>query len=273
MRTIKRIATAALLLGFGLSCSPALSQGSDDEISSKVKIPVNAAQVKKIMVKDLLGGIVVKGVQGNEISIEVQGYSKPPKRADGLKPVYGTACVDNTGIGIAANESAGILTLCGASRGSRDAKYTMYIPRSIAVSIEYQSPFANDDIEISDMEGEIEVATLTANIKCHNVTGPLVLSSTSGDAEVTVSKLNQSSPTSIMLTSGDLDLTLPASTPANLYMNSISGEIYTDFELSMKSKKDKLQRIGGGDIVCTLNNWGVKVKLNCISGNIYLRKK
>jgi len=276
MKTIKYLSALTIALLLASITFNAYSQDDDEdgqEISTKVKIPVNTAQIKKIVFKDLLGGIVVVGVTGNEINAEVDGFHKPPKKAQGLKPVYGSGCADNTGIGVAANESEGVLTICGASRGSSDANFTFSIPKGIAISISYESPFANDDIVVKDMDAEVEIATLTSDIKCLNVTGPLVLNSTSGDAEITISKLNQNSPTSISLVSGDLDITLPAVSPAQLNLSSITGEIYTDFDLKLKSDKGGLNHVGGGEIEANINNGGVSVKLNCVSGNIYLRKK
>lgn len=236
------------------------------------KVP-NSTQIKKVVIKDLLAEIKIIGSQSNEIVIDAIGLEGIPARAKSLKPLYANGCMDNTGAGVAANESGGVLTICGASKGSEDAKYTFTIPKGIAISIDYNSPFANEDIEIKDMEGEVEASTLTASIKCINVTGPLVLNSTSGDMEISLSKINQNSPTSISLISGDLDISIPATSPINLELNTITGATYTDFEIKMDSKDANLRRIGGNNIETKLNGGGVEVNLSSTSGNIYLRKK
>lgn len=233
----------------------------------------NSAQIKKIVIKDLLSEIKIVGSQSSEIVIDAKGLEATPSRAKGLKPLYGNGCLDNTGAGVSANESGGILTICGASKGSEDASYVFNLPKGISISIDYNSPFAHEDIEIKDMEGEVEVSTLTGDVKCSNVTGPLVLNSISGNIEVTVSKLNQNSPTSISLISGDLDITLPANSPANLEMNALTGGVYTDFEIKAEPKGGNLPRVGGSSINTKLNGGGVELNLNCTSGNIYLRKK
>ena len=236
------------------------------------KVPVNGSQIKKIKIQDLLAKIQIVGSSNNDIIIDAKGLEGIPKKAKGLKPLYGNGCMDNTGAGVAANESSGVLTICGASKGSEDATYIFTIPKGVSVSIDYNSPFANEDIEIKDMEGEVEASTLTADIKCLNVTGPLVLNSTSGNIDVVISKLNQNSPTSISLISGDLDITLPENSPANLDMSALTGGVFTDFEFKM-SNSGNLHRIGGNNIDTKLNGGGVELTLNCTSGNIYLRKK
>ncbi len=237
------------------------------------KVPVNGSQIKKIIIKDLVSEIKIVGSQNMDIIIDAKGIEGTPKRAKGLKPLYGNGCMDNTGAGVAANESDGVLTICGASKGSEDASYIFTIPKGVSVSIDYNSPFANESIEVKDMEGEVEVSTLMGDVKCLNVTGPLVLNSISGDIEINISKLNQNSPTSISLISGDLDITLPIGSPANLEMSAITGGIYTDLEIKAESKDGNLSQVGGNSIKTKLNGGGVELNLSCTSGNIYLRKK
>ena len=291
MKTIKQILVISFILT-GLFVCPVIAQeereqsrlhringddeNDDDDVNLspiQYKVPVNGAQIKKVVIKDLLGEIRIVGSQNNDIVIEAKELRGTPKRAKGLKPLYGSGCMDNTGAGVAANESSGILTICGASKGSEDAKYVFTIPKGISISIDYNSPFANEDIEIKDMEGEVEASTLNASIKCSNVTGPLVLNSISGNVDINISKLNQNSPTSISLISGDLDITLPVTSNANLELSSLSGGVYTDFEIKTDSKERNLKRIGGNKIETKLNGGGVELNLSSTSGNIYLRKK
>ncbi|MCK9205337.1 MAG: DUF4097 family beta strand repeat-containing protein [Bacteroidales bacterium] len=285
MKTIKQV----LMISLIISCFfiyPAVVQGEREprrlnEINvsdenqilapAQYKIPVNGAQIKKIVIQDLLAEIKIVGSQNNDIIIDARGLKEIPKRAKGLTYVNG--CMDNTGTGVAANESEGVLTICGASKGSDDATYIFTVPKGVSLSIEYNSPFAKEDIEIKNMEAEVEVSTLSTNINCSNVTGPLVLNSISGNIDINVSRLNQNSPTSISLISGDLDITLPATSNANLKMNSISGGVYTDFDIKVDYKKGNLKRIGNNNIETKLNGGGVDLSLISTSGNVYLRKK
>lgn len=290
MKTIKNVLLISLLLAcFTIKHSYSqelkevkqiksfTNQNDDEDDDDRTLPPVqykvpNSVQIKKVVIKDLLAEIKISGGPGSDIIIDVKGLEGIPKKAKGLKPLYGNGCLDNTGAGVAANESGGVLTICGASKGSEDAHYTIILPKGINVSLDYSSPFAHNNIEVKDMEGEVEISSLTADIKCLNVTGPLVLNSTSGDIDVIVSRLNQNSPTSISLISGDLDVTLPENSTANLEMSSITGAIYTDFEFKT-ANSGSLRKIGGNNIEAKINGGGVELNLNCTSGNIYLRKK
>lgn len=95
----------------------------------------------------------------------------------------------------------------------------------------------------------------------------LTLETISGNINSAQLKANQKLHT----ISGDIDFTLPENASVDLEMKTISGEMYTNFELS--SDKDGLKHFVSTEIIKSLNGGGKKLNLETISGNIYLRKK
>ena len=77
-------------------------------------------------------------------------------------------------------------------------------------------------------------------------------------------------PISIASVSGEIDITMPAKTAMDLEMETVSGNMYSDFDFPSGGKQ--MRRIGGSSINTQLNGGGVSLKLNTVSGNIYLRK-
>ncbi len=230
-------------------------------------------QSTKINIENLMGEITIEGSNSAELMIKVDKYSiaKLPKRAKGLKSLSYGGTPDNTKIGLNVTTKNGVMTISGASKQSSDAKYTFYVPKGVNVKIEYRSPFAHEDIFVNNFSNEIDITTLTASTFMKNVSGPIILNSTSGDVDIKFGKVNQKSPISITAISGEVDIALPTDTKARMNMRVITGEIFTDFDLKFKKGK-KLNRIGGQKIECDLNGGGVDITLKAISGNIYLRK-
>ncbi|MFN7119661.1 MAG: DUF4097 family beta strand repeat-containing protein [Saprospiraceae bacterium] len=222
---------------------------------------------KRVVIEADKADLKIIGTSGNEVSIEADGEFEMPERAKGLKPLYRNAS-DNTGIGLEVTESGGVMTIRKAT--SKDAEYIIRIPADAALKIEEES-WEGSEFEISDLKGEIEVKSLGSDIVIKNVTGPVTANTTSGDIIVVFSSVSQSAPTTISNISGFIDVTMPASTKATLRMESISGDIYTDFELSLKEKG--MPRVGGSRISNTINGGGVEITLKAISDDIYLRKK
>lgn len=211
----------------------------------------------------------VEGYAGDEVIIKGGSTEPIPEQAKGLKPLYNTN-VDNTGLGLAVNVEGGVLKIEKASRKS--SKYTIMVPNKASI-IYTQINFQGSAISFSNIDGDLEIKTNNADIKLNNITGPIVANSISGRLTAVFSGLNQSTPSSISLISGDLDITLPATAKATLSMKSISGEIYSDIDLNLKSGKDGMSRVGGGhNITGNMNGGGVNLQLNTISSNIYVRK-
>ena len=68
--------------------------------------------------------------------------------------------------------------------------------------------------------------------------------------------------------SGSIDLSASGKREADVDLSTISGRIFSDLELNPEKSKSSIPvRIHG-----KMNNGGVQVKLETISGDIYLRK-
>ena len=120
------------------------------------------------------------------------------------------------------------------------------------------------------MKNEIDIRTC-ASIDLKGVTGPLVLSTISGDITVNFAALNKDNPFSISDISGDIDVAIPSAAAVNLKMKTVTGNMYTDFDLPV-SKDNDMKRVGGATVEFPLNGGGVEFNLISVSGNIYLRK-
>ena len=217
--------------------------------------------------------VVIEGHDSDDIIIRNTDYEAPPERAKGLKALYNSA-KDNTGIGLSVEEENGTVRIISASRNNGD--FRLMIPNRVRLLLE-QVNWGGGDFELSNLQGEVEIKSKTSDMTLENVTGPIIANSTSGDLEIDLASLSQAGPTSISLVSGFIDITMPSSSKANLYLSSISGEVYSDLDIQLRGGNDKgnnMPRIAGGrEIEGTLNGGGIEMRLKTISGDIYLRKK
>ncbi len=98
---------------------------------------------------------------------------------------------------------------------------------------------ANTNIELETISGNIETKDLSGNVNLHTI-------------------------------SGDIDFYLNEKHNADIELNTISGEMYTDFDF--KAANDGYHHYGSRNFTHTLNKGGNNIVLENISGNIYLRK-
>lgn len=270
MKTIKIITVLLLCLIY----TSGISQ--DDKITmhaKKFEIDVANPADARLKLINLAGDIEINAGSSNKILIEANGVEPKPERAEGLKRV-GAGGEDNTGVGLSLTKNGSEIQLYGAVSMHSDINYKITVPKNLKIYIEL-GMFNHGDLDISGISSDIELDVKNSDIKMKDITGPTVISSLSGDINLVFSNVNQSSPFSIKAISGDIDLSLPANTQADLELSSMSGGIYTNFEFQNSDKNaGDLNYIGGGSKVRSkINGGGVKITVSAISGNIYFRKK
>ena len=230
---------------------------------------------RKIIIEMQGGGMTVEGYDGDEVVIRGDGYEEPDKRAEGLHAVYNTA-VDNTKMGLSVTKEGNTLRIVKASR--KDGNYTVRVPRKTDV-VYREANWNGGDVLMQNLEGHLELTMKSSDAKLLNVRGPVVANNVSGDITVRYAGLG-TEPSAISVVSGDVDVTMPANTKASLTLRSVSGEVYTDFDLTLPQKaKDSsrqnffgMNQIGGQTVNGTVNGGGATVSLKTVSGDIFVRK-
>jgi predicted secreted protein len=251
-----------LSLALALLALPGFAQEYTKSLSDKqqLKIMLNRSDMK------------IEGYSGNEVKITALDYEQPPERANGLRPLYNNA-QDNTNIGLQVTEEGDALTIREAS--NKGGEYLLKVPNNIRLSI-MQLNWTGSDVTVRDMKSEIEVQAKNADISLLNIQGPVIANSTNGDITIVYSSLSQEAPSMISAVSSEIDITLPATSKANLVLKSMTGEIYTDMDIKMKQKNVKgseMHVVGGGQTIeGSTNGGGAELGISTISSNIYIRK-
>ena len=237
------------------------------EFKMKFSSPTN-----RKVVLDMRGSdVTVEGYDGDELLIRGTGrYEPPPALANGLRAVY-SGGVDNTRLGLAVTPAGdNTLRIARTSGRGEDGHYTVRVPRLTDVSFAQNGWGGSDDLTIRDLAGRVEVSLNSGDLRLLNVSGPVVANTVSGDIKVQFSA-TPTQPSAITAVSGDVDVTLPPAAKVNLSMRSISGEIYTDFDLNLGGGNG-LRHVGGQTVEGRANGGGVMFSLKTISGDIFVRK-
>jgi lia operon protein LiaG len=235
--------------------------------AQEYKIPVENSREGKLTLIDIPENLPIEGYAGNEIIITSDHFNEPPDRAKGLKPVY-PGGTDNTGMALSVEKNGNQVNIQCLLPITQNASYRIKVPENFSLRIK-SGCARSGSVDIQNMKNEVEI-NACQSIKLRNVTGPLVLSTISGNIDVLFTELSKDKPISIASVSGEIDVTLPAKTTADLEMGTVSGNMYSDFDF--QADKKEMKRIGGNSINTSLNGGGVDLKINSVSGNIYLRK-
>jgi predicted membrane protein len=236
--------------------------------AQEYKITTQNNKDGRLILKDFSDSLPIEGYNGTDIIITSTSEDlTPPAKAKGLKPVF-PAGTDNTGIGLDVEKTDNLITITCLLPFTKGGEYKIKVPENLAIEISSGCE-RNNDISIKNMKNEIDIKSCH-NIDLKNVTGPLVLSTISGDINITYSNINSAKSSSVNSISGDIDITLPAKTATELELRTVSGAFYSDFDFSATQKN--LKKVGGNEMNYSLNGGGFKFTIGSVSGNIYLRK-
>lgn len=236
----------------------------------KYKVPGTPEQYT-LKISNLQADISIEAYSGTEIVLTAMDYEGIPEKAQGLKPLSATG-PDNTDIGLNIKTEGNVILLAGAGRHADEADYVIRVPSAMGIAYEQESWHGGGDFIVTGINGEINLQMKNSDIILKDVSGPVVANTVSGDVTVEFSKINQTKPSSLAATSGDIDIKLPSDARINFKLSVVSGEVYTDMDLKF-SEKEGLSRMGGMNANPTFNGGGVEMSLRAISGDIYLRKK
>jgi hypothetical protein len=212
-------------------------------------------------------GRYVKGE--NEEHIWKGKSKKGNDRSKGLRPIYPGGEDNTNGFGFAVSVENGVLTLKDLKSHFQRSQFKVVLPKDMDIDIKIMNL---GGVSVKGFTSEVEVEANVGKIDLIDVTGPITAHTATGTITVVFDNVNQSAPITISSAIGEIDVSLPANTKANLSVDT-NKTVYTNFDFKAPPKKGLPNRSGLSSIEKTLNGGGVKIKLKSSMGNIYLRKK
>lgn len=279
---MKKSGLILILLGAGV----AWPQGSADRITVPFSDPSRPHTLKIDLVN---GGITVKGYDGKEAIIESHGLpareehpARPPRGAEGMKRL-GYTLKDLT-----ATEEDNVLTISVGPEDIREMLFggggaTLAVQVPVNTSLKL-SCIDGGDIVVDRISGDIEVNNTNGGVKLTNVSGSVIAHALNKDVVVKLSQITPDKSMAFTSLNGDIDVTLPADTKAQVKMKTDNGEIYTDFDIKLGASSSKpmiedgraqhgkyLVRVDHA-MYGTINGGGPDFRFETFNGNIYIRK-
>ena len=187
----------------------------------------------------------------------------------GLTAIYPGGIDDTNGLGFSIKKEGNTLIINDLKSYIQSKGVQLEIPKSMNLTVDAKNL---GTISIEGFTAEVEAQTNTGSIEMLNVTGPITANTNTGYINILFSKVSQNSPISITSANGEIDVSIPENTKADLNINT-NATVYTNFDVNINNKDDMRNVSGTRKIVTKLNNGGVPIKLKSAMGNIYLRKK
>jgi len=252
-----------------------------DRVSVPFRDPSRPGMVK---VNLMTGGISVKGYDGKEVVVEARlrggKSSKEEKSEKSDKKAEGLKRIEIATTGLTVEEEDNVVNVSTGPMG-HTVDLTLQVPLATSLKL---GCLNDGDIVVEKVEGEIEANNLNGPVTLTNVSGVVVAHSLNGEVVTQMDKVTPDKPMSFSTLNGDIDVTLPPQTKANVKLESQNGNIYSDFEIGFdKTPRQPTVEDGrkeGGryrivfdkGVVGTINGGGPEIRFKTLNGNIHIRK-
>jgi DUF4097 and DUF4098 domain-containing protein YvlB len=221
-----------------------------------------------VRVESLMGSVTVTGTSGNEVIVEVKGGE--PQRKAGYAPP-GMKRIGGGGGEVEMRERGNVIRIESIGKNQ---DLNIQVPMKTSLKIESA---VNGSIMVDGVEGEIEAESVNGAIKLTNIAGSVVANTVNGKVECVLTRAFPDKPMALTTLNGSIDFTLPANLKATLRMRSDNGDIFSDFDLTVRADRAETKTRRGwkseGTIVADLNGGGPEIRLQTMNGKIYVRKK
>jgi len=262
-----------LLVGLLLITSSIVKAQGTSDLTIPLSDPSKRGKLKAHL---NYGSITIKGTARKDILVkyvsETDKDDEKEKTKDGLRRIGGG------GIDLEMSEVNNVVKVSSDSWNNK-IDLEIEVPANFDI---HASAYNDGDIMITNVQGELEITNYNGEITALKVSGSVVATTYNGDIKVTFDKVTEGTPMSYSTYNGDIDISLPATTKASAKMKTEQGEIFTDFDMVVKSsgpiqKKDEKS----GVYKVTIDEWrrgeinggGAEITMKNYNGDIYIRKK
>jgi DUF4097 and DUF4098 domain-containing protein YvlB len=164
-------------------------------------------------------------------------------------------------------------------------RFEVQVPKGLNLTFNSISSVSGS-VEVSNVTGKLAAKSVSGNVAVRNITGPVQATSvsgnvivgeihgtvsaksTSGEVKVDITQLEGSEGMEFASISGDVIVTMPPSLDAEVEMSVLSGDLKTDFPLTIEKKENGPGQKAHGMI----GNGSRKVRLTSVSGDVRLLK-
>lgn len=229
-----------------------------------------------LSIDNKMGPITIKGTNRQDVYVKYTNQEEEDND-NKMTAKSGMKRISGGGAGLEAGEQNNKVYV---QTENWSKKIDMYVEVPRGFDLEVKS--MNDgDIAIENVSGKVAIESLNGNIEAKNMEGSLVANTLNGDIIITFTKITAGTPMNFITFNGNVDVTLPSDTKANLKMKSEQGDIYTDFDMQTtkapapekKENNGKKQLFVSGWVNGSINGGGPEFTMQNYNGDIYIRKK
>lgn len=142
--------------------------------------------------------------------------------------------------------------------------YSLTVPKRARLdSIEV----INGSLDLEDLSGDVKASAINGRVIAKNLNGPTKLSSINGSLEVSFARLDESKPIALSAVNGNITLTLPSDSNAEVKASTVHGVITNEFGLAVRRGQWVGSSLNG-----QIGSGGARIKIDNVNGQINIKR-
>lgn len=262
MRILLATLTATMVMG----TLPLAAQRDDFRWSGRV------AQGKEIEVVGVVGDIRALPASGGQVEIvaEMRDGRVPVRVVEHEDGV--TLCVVYPNQRPSSNNGRGN-GRCGMTGNVGNDPPRVDFTVRVPAGVRFAGRSVTGDVRAQGLRGAVRASTVSGGVDVQT-SEEAEASTVSGDVRVAMGRLPRSGSLRFNTVSGSVRLVLPSDAGAELRVNTVSGDVDSDFELRLNSRDNRgrsFVRVGH-NIRATIGRGGPEIEIRTVSGDVELER-
>jgi DUF4097 and DUF4098 domain-containing protein YvlB len=224
--------------------------------------------------------VTIRAHTGRDVIIQTTASSRSNNSRNRRAEAEGLRRLEVVSAGLSVEEENNVMSISTSHSNSSSMEIQVPARTNLKVSI-----INGDKLVIDGVEGDIEAENNNGTVTLTNVSGSVVAHSLNGNVVASLKRVSADKAMSFTSLNGNVDVTLPADTKANLKLRTDNGDVYTDFDVQIRPTTPTpivQQRPQGGkgpyriqvekSVLGAINGGGPDFDLHTFNGNVYIRK-
>ena len=137
----------------------------------------------------------------------------------------------------------------------------------LPTNLEVSANSVSGNVSISGAQGDVSAASVSGDVRLERLRATSVrATSVSGEVTASIESLSGNGDLSFRSVSGNVELELPRNFDADLSMNSVSGQLDSDFQMTLGGR-----RMNRGRVEARIGRGGRNLDIGTVSGDVRLR--
>jgi hypothetical protein len=249
------------------------------ELAETIAVP--AAEPLVVIVKNIVGSIHVTGHDAASVEMRATETVRGDLQADIARAREALQLRTESEPGRVAFRvrSTGDDDDCNCGRQwdgfSVEYDIEVRVPRGAALDV---ATVNDGDVTVEGVDGAFELANVNGAVRLLAAGGSGTVHTVNGDVAASFARA-PAEPTAFRTVNGNLDVTFPADLSAELAVNTMHGDVFTDFDVEALGTQPDARRDGGRFVVRTnraaafrIGAGGARHSFNTLNGDILVRK-